>query len=115
MPYVYLIQPKELIDTKRYKIGMSALGNLSRMRFYKSGSRYLFIIECSDAQEVERKLIKVFGLNYKLIAGNEYFECIDESEMINLFIRTVMEHKNAINRPDECNHSKNWMSRYAFK
>ena len=65
MPYVYLIQPVELIGTKRYKIGMSSLNNLNRMKSYKNGTRYLFICEKTNALEVERKLIFAFNLKYK--------------------------------------------------
>lgn len=78
MPYVYLIQPVELVSTNRYKIGMSNLPNLNRMRSYKCGTRYLLVCDCDDALTLERKLIKVFSNKYKLIAGNEYFECENE-------------------------------------
>lgn len=110
MPYVYLIQPVELVSTNRYKIGMSSLPNLSRMRSYKNGTRYLFICECDDAFEVERKLIKAFNDVFACIAGNEYFEADDELKMINVFVDTVMKHKNPKEEP-----TVNWMQRFAFK
>lgn len=111
MPYVYLIQPVELVSTNRYKIGMSTLPNLNRMRSYKCGTRYLFVCDCDDALSVERKLINVFNSKYKLIAGNEYFECDNELEMVNLFVNTVMNHKN-YKQPTV---QRSWMEKFAFK
>ena len=93
MPYVYIIQPAELRNTDRYKIGMSSKSDLSRVRSYRNGTRYIAIIECIDYIYVERLLIKHFNKNYKLIAGCEYFEG-DELCMINSFINIVMEYKN---------------------
>ena len=94
MGIVYLIQPAELISTNRYKIGMSSLDNLSRLKAYKRGTRHLCIFECDDALIVERKLIVAFNARYNLIAGNEYFEVDCEKKMLSLFIDVVMQHKN---------------------
>lgn len=109
--YCYLIQPVELVGTNRYKIGMSALSNLSRMKSYKNGTRYLCILECVDALAVERQLIKAFNDRYKLIGGNEYFQ-IDcpELEMLNLFLDIVVRHKTAEKKSAELD----W-NRFAFK
>jgi hypothetical protein len=90
MPHVYLVQPMELVGTNRYKVGMSSLGNLSRVRSYKNGSRYLCIFEKPDAYMVERRLLRAFRAQYKLIAGNEYFEAENEAAMIDLFISVAM-------------------------
>lgn len=94
MPYIYLVQPVELVGTKRYKIGMSSLNNLNRIRSYKNGTRHLFICECADALYVERKLIEAFNKEYKLIGGREYFEVDCEMKMMNLFISIVMSYNN---------------------
>ncbi len=90
MGYVYCIQPAELVGTHRYKIGMSSLNNLNRIRSYKVGTRYLCMIEREDALATERKIKKAFNERYALIAGNEYFEVDDEPAMVQLFIATVM-------------------------
>ena len=95
--YVYLLQPAVLVGTNRYKIGMSREEDLSRIKSYKRGTRYLMIIGCTDTLDVERKLVKEFNSNYNLIAGHEYFEADDELEMINRFNKIVMDHKNEIN------------------
>jgi hypothetical protein len=90
MPHVYLVQPVELVGTNRYKIGMSSLGNLTRVRSYKNGTRYLCIFEKPNALAIEKNLKRAFNGRYKLIGGNEYFQADDESEMIDLFVSTVM-------------------------
>lgn len=119
MPYVYLIQPIELLGTNRYKVGMSALDNLSRVQSYKKGTRYLMICECIDYLHVERKIIKEFNSVYRCIAGNEYFEVGDELKMLNLFCNIVMTHKNSIDEDDletkETQSRDDWMQRFAFK
>lgn len=111
MPHVYLIQPCELVGTNRYKIGMSSLSNLSRLKSYKNGSRYICFFECEDALIVERKLINEFNDRFKLIAGNEYFECKSEAKMIELFMDIVLCHK----REKEAECPTDWMNRYRYK
>lgn len=93
MGLVYFLQPAELRNTSRFKIGMSSKSDLSRVRSYRNGTRYIAIIECIDYIYVERLLINHFNKNYKLIAGCEYFEG-DELCMLNSFIKIVMEYKN---------------------
>lgn len=133
---VYLIQPCELINTNRYKIGMSRKSDLSRMKAYKNGTRYLFICERQNVLEVEKRIINSFNERYKRIAGREYFE-IDEPEenMIEYFISIVMNNKkNNYVDPDPINDDEDiqmedcsnyeqsvpvnnlsWMERFSFK
>lgn len=92
MPYVYLVQPVELVGTNRYKIGMSSLNNLSRLRSYKVGTRYITMFDCEDAYTVERSLIAAFNKYFKRIGGNEYFEILNELEALELFFTTVNNH-----------------------
>ncbi len=92
MPYVYLIQPVELVGTNRYKIGMSSLRNLSRLKSYKCGTRYICIYETNKAREVEKQLIAKFNSLYKKIAGNEYFQSDDERHMIHTFTTIVLQN-----------------------
>lgn len=120
MPYVYLVQPVELIGTKRYKIGMSSLNNLNRMKAYKNGTRYLCICEKANANTIEKKLIKLFNLKYKLIGGNEYFEVSDEQEVIEFFISIVMGYNNISTKEELPVEPKkeiknNWMQKFAYK
>lgn len=90
---IYLIQPVELVGTKRYKVGLSNEPTLDRCRKgYKNGSRYLLIMECDDSLRLENTIKREFKKKYKLIAGSEYFEG-NEREMLRDFVKMVMDHK----------------------
>lgn len=111
--YLYLVQPVVLKSTNRYKVGMSSLDDFSRLKAYGKGTRVLMTIECEDYRTVEQKVIKAFNFAYKRIAGNEYFEIdTSELEMINLFVATVMDHKNI---EKENPKQLSWMSKFAYK
>lgn len=87
---VYLVQPKELIGTSRYKVGCSESATLTRVqRGYRAGTRYLFIMECDKPRELERILITTFEKNFERIAGNEYFQG-DEQTMRLCFMKICM-------------------------
>lgn len=113
MPYVYLIQPVELVGTNRYKIGMSSLDNLNRMKSYKNGTRHLAICEKQNAIVIERQLIKAFRDKYKLIGGNEYFQVDDEDEMIELFMLIAMGYEKK--KQNETVPLNQWMQKFAYK
>lgn len=132
MPHVYLVQPVELVGTNRYKIGMSSLSNLSRVRSYKNGTRYLCIFEKQNALDIERRLKQAFNRKYKLIGGNEYFEVDNEQDMVDLFVATTMGYtiaspskkviessvaieSDCIEPPESKTiHPTNWIKKYAF-
>jgi hypothetical protein len=83
---IYLVQPCELLNTNRYKIGRSSKNNLDRCKNgYKKGTRYICIFECPDSISVENEIKKIFNIKFKLIAGKEYFEG-DENELRDEFI-----------------------------
>lgn len=111
MPYVYFVQPREMVGTMHYKIGMSELDNLSRARSYGNGTRYLCIIECANARDVERHLIRAFHQRFTCVRGNEYFEIDSEPMTLTFFIETVMLHKNDQQAPV----GDAWMRKFAFK
>lgn len=91
---IYLIQPTELIETNRYKIGMSKNPNLDRCKNgYKKGSRYLCIMECIEPLILEQNIKNHFNEKFKLIAGNEYYEGT-EKDILNTFNNLVMEYNN---------------------
>jgi len=94
--YVYLLQPREMRGSTHFKIGMSSLDNLSRMKKYGKGTKYLCSIACSDPANVERQIINEFMTNYKLVQGREYFDITNDLDAINRFIETVMNYKNAM-------------------
>jgi hypothetical protein len=131
MGILYLVQPSELRNTYRFKIGRSSKSDLSRVRSYRNGTRYLCVMECTDDIYVERLLINHFNKNYKKIAGHEYFEG-DELCMLNSFIKIVMKYKNKsienekkteeipevveLSEPIKCNKVLNtWMDKFKFK
>jgi hypothetical protein len=91
---IYLIQPAELVGTNRFKIGCSTKTDLDRCKNgYKIGSRYLCIAECNNPFLLEHKIKNVFNNNFKLIAGNEYYEG-NENDIFELFVGTMIKHKN---------------------
>jgi hypothetical protein len=92
---IYLIQPEELLQTNRYKIGCSTKNDLSRVNSYKKNSRYLYIAECINPYTLEANIKSAFNDKYKLIAGKEYFEG-DEKDIINDFVKIVNDYNNKI-------------------
>lgn len=113
MPYVYLLQPSELVGTNIFKIGMSSLSDLSRVRSYGKGTEYLFIAQSDNYLELERRLIAEFRQYYTLARGHEYFEAVDKTEMTNRFIAIVAEHKKESVTKESLTAS--WATRFAFK
>lgn len=93
MGIIYLLQPCELVGTNRYKIGMSSKTDLSRIKSYKNGSRYISIMECKNYLNVERIIKQEFDLKFKRIAGREFYEG-DEQEMLDMFINIVLKNKD---------------------
>jgi len=94
MGILYLIQPAELIGTNHYKIGCSSKSSIDRVKYgYKKGTRYLIILECDNAFDIEKNLKDVFNENFTLIAGREFFKG-DENEMLKLFYNTYLTNKN---------------------
>lgn len=92
MPHVYFLQPAELVGTDRYKIGMSIKNDLKHVKSYRTGTRYLCIMESDIAIEVERSLITAFRDKFVLVDGNEYFKIDDESMALQIFILVVADH-----------------------
>lgn len=97
---IYLVQPEELLGTKRFKIGCSAKNDLERFKNgYKKGTRFIHIMECTDPFTLESEIKKVFNEKFKLIAGKEYFEG-DEIEMKNEFYKIVNDKNTTIQKND---------------
>jgi len=90
---IYLVQPAELVGTNRYKVGCSSNKTLDRVKKgYKKGTRYLHISECENPFEIESEIKKIFNEKYNLIAGKEYFEVDNESNMIEVFTDIVINN-----------------------
>ena len=90
---IYIIQPAELINTNRYKIGCSLKNNLDRCKNgYKIGTRYLYIMECDDPLLLEKEIKDEFIKKFKLIAGREYFEG-NKNIMLSTFLEIINNYK----------------------
>ena len=92
---IYLIQPAELVGTKRYKIGCSKKSNLDRVKTYKKGTRYLLVAECEEPHKTESSIKTIFNDKFTLIAGKEYYEG-EESNMKQEFINIINNYSNEI-------------------
>jgi len=98
---VYFIQPALLLKTLCYKIGYSNDTNLSRVvKGYKKGTRYLCIMECINPKKLETDIKIYFKNNFKLHAGDEYFEG-NESEMLDNFYKLFKKHIQESNNVNE--------------
>lgn len=90
---IYLVQPKELVGTERYKIGCSEKNNLERCRKgYRKGTRYICIMECENPFLLEKHILSYFHQKFKLVAGNEFFEGT-ETEILDGFIEKIQEYR----------------------
>lgn len=88
---VYLVQPKQLIGTSRYKVGCSESPTLTRVQHgYLKGTRYLFIMECENPRALEQELLRQFAANFERIAGKEYFQG-DENSMRLCFMNICLQ------------------------
>jgi len=90
---VYFIQPTELINTNKYKIGMSRENDLCRLKKYHKGTRFICVMSCKYPVTLESILKTCFKSKYKLIAGSEYFEG-NQDEMLEDFLEIIKENKN---------------------
>ena len=110
MGYIYLIQPAELHETNKYKVGCSTLSNLSRLTCgYRKNFIPISIIFCEQPKIVEHKILQEFAKQFELVAGREIFEG-DIEEMRNLFYSIAKEfpiishgsvHTNTENKNNE--------------
>jgi hypothetical protein len=92
MGIVYLVQPEELLNTNRFKVGCSKNNDYSRISKYHKKCKIISIRECEENyKKIEKKIICKFKNKYKLIAGNEYFEA-DKKIIENEFNIIVTEY-----------------------
>jgi hypothetical protein len=108
MGIIYLIQPKELIGTNRYKIGCSKKDDNSRLKTgYKKGSDIIQIFETNIPNKIENIIINIFKIKFNIIAGNEYFEG-NRDDIINTFINIYnLFIKNNLNTDNNSNYNTN--------
>ncbi len=93
MPYLYMLQPVEYINSDCYKIGLSSTFDLNRLKSYGSGTRYIQYFECSNYREAETELIN--NLNNEetvtLFKGREYFSG-NKKTILNIFIQIMLKY-----------------------
>lgn len=78
------------VGTSIYKVGMSSVPDLSRLRSYGKGSRYIGMAEVgSNYLAVEKTLIREFNESFRLARGREYFDVDDEAKARSIFLKTV--------------------------
>ncbi len=82
------MQPVELIETNRYKIGISKSLTLND---YNPESRYLFITQCNNPLVLKSIIKREFKNRFRLIAGHDYFEA-NEDDILTIFTRLVLEN-----------------------
>lgn len=91
--YVYLIQPRDCMvggaHGNIYKIGMSSKEDLSRLRSYGCGTRYICMVEVENYLETERQLKSAFGDAFQLHHGHEYYTVDNEEKAVSLFMTIV--------------------------
>lgn len=96
---VYMVQPAELVGSNKYKIGCSSKNDLSRCKTYKIGTRYIHIMECTDPLTVEKEIIQVFKLKFKVACGREFFEG-NETDMEEEFYKIVKNSNKLAQKAD---------------
>lgn len=99
---IYLVQPAELVNTPRYKIGCSKESTPERIiKGYRKGTRFICFSLCSEPHKKENILKSKFNEKYKLIAGNEFYEInSSEAHLISYFIECfheIIKHEQKIN------------------
>jgi len=91
MGIVYLLQPSELKNTNRYKVGRSLKNTLERAKDYKVDSNIIYYMACDDPVDLEKKIKKAFSDNFTLISGEEYFEG-DIKKMKKVFMQVYKQN-----------------------
>ena len=89
---IYLVQPAQLLNTNRYKIGMSNKNNLDRVKkAYLTGTKWISINEVNNPSNVEKNIIQIFKEKFTLCAGREYFEG-DIKDILQEYIEILLKH-----------------------
>lgn len=92
---VYLVQPEILLETDKYKIGLSKDNNLSRIKSYGKNTRIIIIRECENPYLIEKEIKKSFNSKFKLIKGEEWFEG-DKTNMLKEFENIINLFKDEV-------------------
>lgn len=89
---IYLVQPAELVETDRFKIGFSSKPTLDWKNKYQQGSRFICLMESPGCPILKNIICAQFKKKYDMIAGPDCFEG-DEKEIIQDFFLIVCNFK----------------------
>jgi hypothetical protein len=86
--YVYLLQEREFLNSKVYKIGKTKRPINQRMVEYPKGSVPIICIKVSNCDDCEKELIAEFKrfFKHRKDIGNETFEG-EEDDFVNMFLQ----------------------------
>jgi hypothetical protein len=74
MGYVYLIQPAELKDTNRYRIGYTSSRNvLDISRGSMKHSQLICALHCANPKQIGAMIVKDFQKRFIILTGRKYF------------------------------------------
>jgi hypothetical protein len=124
--FLYLIYPKEFIDTNEniYKLGCTGREFIERFKEYTKGTTIIYVSICNDIFKCESELVKLFNKKYEKIKGREYFRGNyismknDIHEQLNKYnnitpIENIMNSKRKLfKRADSCVIKSNILSMY---
>jgi len=92
--WIYLVQPEELLNTNRFKIGITQQKNaFTRPKSYGKKSRWLIIYEINNARNLEKKIKEELNKTFICIKGEEYFEG-NEKEIRRIFFEKCIEYSS---------------------
>ena len=92
---IYLLQPKELIESHGYKIGYTHSDDFRRFNGYNSGAKLIYAIRCENVRELETKLKQILPTKFKLLSGREYFRCLNDS-LSEMFFDIATKHNKSM-------------------
>ena len=94
---IYLLQPREYIETNVYKIGLSHKNDLKRCLSYGKDTKFISIHECKNPRVIENIIKDEFNNKFEKCKGHEYFKG-NISEIYKLFNKLVIDYNNK----DDC-------------
>ena len=94
---IYLLQPREYIETDVYKIGLSHKNDLKRCLSYGKDTKFISIHECKNPRVIENIIKDEFNNKFEKCKGHEYFKG-NISEIYKLFNKLVIDYNNK----DDC-------------
>jgi hypothetical protein len=89
----YFIQPDILLNTNKYKIGISESYKYERLNSYGKKRRTIMVLEdIHNVRDFEKIIIRKFNKKFTNIGRNEYFEG-SEILMCDIIYQTFMKYK----------------------